>query len=84
MSCKYLAHLRRTKFEGIRIPPPEIRSYRDYDLDECRAIARDYTTRTGWKDGDRQSYQAAYTFGWLDDCAKHMTRKHRRRPRNSS
>ena len=66
---------------GIEIPPPGVRSYTDYTFDDCAAIAQDYPSRTAWKEADRQSYQAAYVFGWLEDCTEHMTGKRVRRTR---
>ncbi|WP_210499529.1 hypothetical protein [Vibrio crassostreae] len=44
----------------------------DHTLKTCKESAQNFTTKMGWKKGDRKAYESAIDGGWYDECVAHM------------
>lgn len=48
-----------------------------WTLEQCKAEAKKFKSRTAFKVQSGSAYAAAYKNGWLDECCSHMVRKKR-------
>jgi len=45
---------------------------KQWTQEECVGIARNYSNRKEWREGNLSSYSAAYQYDWMKACTEHM------------